>query len=42
MVWEADPDQVDLARDAFGIPIEELGGDSVCGPEHPAQRACQS
>jgi DNA-binding transcriptional MocR family regulator len=42
MVWEADPDQVELATHAFGITVEKFGGHDLRRLEEAHQRAGQS
>jgi hypothetical protein len=42
MVWEADPDEFQLALHPFGVPVEEFGGDAFRRFEDPAQRPCDS
>jgi hypothetical protein len=42
MVWEANPDEFQLALHPFGVTVEEFGGDAFRRPEYPAKRPCKS
>jgi hypothetical protein len=42
MVWEANPDQIQFPADAFGVTIDEFGGDDLRRTEEPGQRPGQS
>jgi hypothetical protein len=41
MVWEANADQVQFPADAFGVTVDELGGQDLRRLEEPSQRAGQ-
>jgi hypothetical protein len=42
MVWEADPDQLEVVGHPLGVPVEVLGRDALRGTEDPAQGPGQS
>jgi hypothetical protein len=37
MVWEADPDQVQLTADSLGVAVDEFGGQALDRPEKSLQ-----